>query len=134
MNPKILILIYFILGLISAYYAKKSGRNPYLWFALGVFFGIWSLLILVFLDQKNKKTQVSLPNKIMDIAKKLEIKDTKLWYYLNSENREVGPMSFTKLHSLFQTGTISSSTYIWNEELKDWKHLKDTEVYNQILK
>lgn len=133
-NTKLLVLIYLALGLVNGYYAKKLNKNPYLWFSLGVLFGIWSLITLFFLNyksnmEKRKNIQKHLLN---EIIKKQILTDSKLWYYLNSENKEIGPISSTKLNTLYNSGTISKITYIWNEELEDWKFLKDTEIFNMF--
>ena len=49
------LFIYFIIGIFSAYFANKEGKNPYFWFFLGVMFGVLPIIILFFLKHKKKK-------------------------------------------------------------------------------
>lgn len=133
-DPKILILIYSVLAFFSAYFANKEGRNPYLWFFLGIIFGVSSLVILLFFHYKTKrKKSLIIQEAISSLNRQIQLRDSKFWYYLNKEDKQVGPMSSTKLHSLFKDGTIIESTYIWNEEFDDWKFLKDTEIYHLFV-
>ena len=60
----------------------------------------------------------------------IKFNDSTFWYYLNGEEKNIGPMSTTKLHSLYKSGTIGQLTYIWNQEFEEWKQLKDTKIYN----
>jgi Na+/melibiose symporter-like transporter len=120
-----LIIVYSLMGLINAYFAKRSGRNPYLWFSMGVFFGVLSLAALFFLNFKVKKP----PQKILPKP----IEDSKLWYYLLN-NEQLGPVSLNKISSLLQEGKITDSTYVWNETLEKWKSLKETIEYTLFLK
>jgi hypothetical protein len=128
-NPKILLFIYLIIGVISSFFANRNGRNPYLWFTLGVLFGIWSFIILFFLGyQERRKASKTFPT-LTSSSKISIIKDSKFWYYLNNDKKEIGPMSSSMLQNLYQSGKVTNSTYIWNEDFKDWKYLKDTEMY-----
>lgn len=134
LDPKILILIYSVLGFSSAYFANKEGRNPYLWFFLGIIFGVTSLVLLLFLSyKKRRKKSLIVQEAISALNKQIKLSDSKFWYYLNREDKQIGPMSSTRLHGLFKDGTISKSTYIWNEEFEEWKFLKDTEIYNLFI-
>ena len=77
------IIIYFILGTISAYFAHKYNKNPYLWFFIGVFFGVFGLLILFFLNHQKKKQKFQKKNlQAKDKNTKVIIQNTKFWYYL----------------------------------------------------
>jgi len=118
------------IGVISAYLAKKRGKNPYLWFFLGMLFGIFGLIFLFF----SKPAQTSLraqaapqndPNTI-DITPKIEPSaKEKFWYYLDPDNAQQGPMSFDGLIRAFREGKISVKTFVWNETLENWQPLSD---------
>lgn len=112
------------MGIISVYYAKKNFKNPYLWFFLGVLFGVWSLVALFFINHKKKETT---PQKKNDPF----LKSDKLWYYLTDDKEQVGPMSLTKLNSLYRTGKIHDNSYIWNEDLENWQKLILTAPFSQ---
>ncbi|KPK32696.1 MAG: hypothetical protein AMS24_03330 [Chlamydiae bacterium SM23_39] len=121
-----LLTVYFILGIITAYFAKKINKNPYLWFSIGMIFGIFGLIIIFLMSLKNIKNSKS-------NIKHHPIEDSKLWYYLNNDKSQ-GPHSLTKLIDLFHEKKVFLNTYVWNEELEDWKHLKDTKEFLKIEK
>ena len=109
-NPKILIIFSLLIGLATAFYAKNNNKKPYFWFAMGVFFGIWPLITLLlfkYISKRNQKKATLDPlsnNMLSNIYQKIKINDPNPWYYLNDNNTEIGPMSSTKLHSLYVTG------------------------------
>lgn len=120
------LLIYIAFGTATAYFAAKFKKNPYLWFFIGIFFGVCGLIILFFLNYKKKKSfeKKSFEKNIPPLI------STKFWYYLNPENQSLGPFSINKLQNLFSEDKISKKTYVWNEDLKDWKLLKDIKEFS----
>lgn len=65
------------------------------------------------------------PNTI-DITPKVEPNAKEaFWYYLDSDHTQQGPMSFDGLTRAFREGKIFPTTYVWNETLENWQHLKD---------
>lgn len=114
-----------VLGILSIFFAKKRGyRNPYLYFFVGFLFGLFGIAFLMFgKSQKNVETSLvqEKPLRIFDI---LESKfGHKLWYYLDESMQQNGPVSASLLEEKLLTGQISSTTYVWNEELDEWKSL-----------
>jgi len=128
-------LLYIAFGALSAYFAKKKGKDPFLWFFLGMLFGVFGLLFLFF-DPKakrakkgapshQKQTRVKDPNTI-DITPAFDPKyNEKFWYYLDGQNKQHGPMSFDAVFRLYKEATLSQQSYVWNESLESWKPLKD---------
>lgn len=43
----------------------------------------------------------------------------KLWYYIR-ENKQVGPISESKLKELVDTGQLDRETLIWSESMQEW--------------
>jgi hypothetical protein len=43
----------------------------------------------------------------------------------------LGPFSLHKLQNLWLDKKISSKTYVWNEDLKDWKYLQDIKEFTK---
>ncbi len=111
-----------IIGSISAYLAHKRGRNPYLWFILGFLFGIFGIFAIFFTSPKKKEP---LPQKKVPVYSIHGPKD-KFWYYLDSSHQQQGPMSHDALTIAWKNGKIDPSTYVWHEEMTDWKPLKET--------
>jgi len=114
-------------GAISAFMAWKRGKNPYLWFLLGAFLGIFGLIFLIYSKprkghQKNSRKD---PNTI-DVTPRLQsVHQDKFWYYLDPANQQEGPMSFDALSRALSEGKINPKTYIWNDGLENWKPLSD---------
>ena len=121
------LFFWLIMGGISAHFAKKRGKNPYLWFAIGMFLGVLGLFLLFFMPNKKKSMQAAQEPKKDDevtIDVTPEVAPTELekfWYYLAAENEQHGPMSFDALKRAFREGKISDITYVWNEEMVGWK-------------
>lgn len=56
------------------------------------------------------------------------------WYYLDSENNQMGPYTFRKLATLYLDEKITDETMIWSESYgEEWKQVKDTS-FKQMLK
>lgn len=118
------------IGAVSAFLAKKRGKNPFLWFFLGMLFGIFGLIFLFF-SQPTKAHRApaeglkSDPNTI-DITPNVSADAKKtFWYYLGAENAQKGPMSFEGILREFREGLISRDTLVWNETLENWQPLRD---------
>lgn len=128
-------LMWLVFGALSAYFAKARGKNPYLWFFLGMLFGIFGLLFLIF-SPKNKtapaarQAQGARQNTSAEETPTIDIippydpkYNEKFWYYLDGQNMQFGPMSFDALFRLYQQGSVSKQTYVWNESFEEWQNL-----------
>ncbi len=111
------------MGFAGAYIAKKRKLNPFFWFmicsVLGLE-GLATLIIFIFLPfflKKWKKKKIPLKKEILPPPFSL----TTIWYYLDEEDKQVGPMSLVRLLELKQEGTIKETHYIWNESFNQWK-------------
>jgi len=112
-------ITWLIFGAASAYMARSRGKNPYLWFVLGMLFGVFGILFLLFGPKAHKTSQD--PNTI-DITPQFDPKHKEhLWYYLDSENHQHGPMSLDALVGALRQGKVSDKTFVWNESLENWK-------------
>jgi hypothetical protein len=49
----------------------------------------------------------------------------KLWFYANTDNQPVGPLSFGELRRLATVGTINADSYVVAEGETDWRKLKN---------
>lgn len=135
------VLMWLALGLATGYYAKKQGKNPYLWFFVGLFLGIFGLLLLFIIStlQKRRLQALQRQQKMQTETSQLAPAPSlpslescvpaeslrRLWYYLDAESRQSGPMSFDAFERDWQQGKIANSTYVWNEELPDWKPFEE---------
>ena len=130
---------FLLMGFITAYFAYKSKKNYYIWFVAGTLYGIFAILFLLFLNyrdyRKNKKKKTLTKNvkkEEKQLNLEISLKDSKLWYYLDKENKKFGPHSLTRLERLLQEKYITENTYVWNQDLKNWKLLKNTKEYYKL--
>jgi hypothetical protein len=119
MNITTTLLFSTATGLISAYLAHRREKNPYVWFLIGFFFGMLGMLFLFFAPKKEQASKPSAPQPyIFGPA-------DKFWYYLDPEQKQIGPMSHQALSDIWKEAKIHHDTLVWNEEMSDWKPLKD---------
>lgn len=106
--------LWLIQGGISAHIARRKGRNPYLWFAIGCFFGLFGILAIIFMKPVSRvRAFIPQPQ-----APRLP---HYLWYYLDESSKQQGPISSTALESALREGKIALSTYVWREEMDQWE-------------
>ncbi len=113
-----------------AHYARRRGRNPTTWFIAGALFGIFALItlfILPVLKAADKKVVVELPSapKAPALTIISPLHTEKLWYYLDEQKKQFGPMSFDALNKAWNEGAVRERTFVWNEAMENWQHLKD---------
>jgi len=113
-----------ITGLITGYIAHRRNRNPYTWFAVGFLFGLLGLLFFFILPQKKKKTLANAPLKPQPQPYVFGPTD-KYWYFLDQSHTQVGPMSYTALSNHWKQGKIKVDTFVWHEDLSEWKPLQE---------
>jgi len=113
----------FLIGILSAYLAYRKGRNLYLWFFLGFVFGIFGILAIFFAPSEKKKP-LSTPIPVKPEPAIQGPKD-KFWYYLDPVNEQHGPMSHDALTCALKDGKVTPSTFVWHEDLAEWKPLKE---------
>jgi len=105
------------------------------------------LLILLLLPSKNQKIPSEADMKInKQEAIELEqtensveeegyqkILDDKLWYYLDESNNQCGPMTLDALRNEWMEGKVKNTTFVWNEELPEWKPLQETSDFQEYF-
>lgn len=120
-----MIIVGFIMAGISSFLASKRGRNPYAWFAIGFFFGIFGIFAAFFASSKKKSPQEKQQEPKVPILK-IDGPQDKFWYYLDPTHTQQGPMSKDALTLALKQGKVNLSTFVWHEEMSDWKPLKDS--------
>ncbi|MDE3045192.1 MAG: DUF4339 domain-containing protein [Verrucomicrobiota bacterium] len=114
-------------GLLSAYIAHRRGRNPLGWFAIGFFFGLLGILAIFFAPPSRKEKEKEMPSQPIKPVPKPYLFGpiNKFWYYLDPSHQQVGPMSYEAVSNAWKEGKISPKTFVWNEDLEEWKPLQD---------
>ena len=121
----LMILLAFCTGSLAAYLAYKRGRNLYIWFAVGFFFGLLGAMTIFFAPKRNKGTPSEPPKSQPVESPIIQGPSGKFWYYVDRANQQTGPMSLDALTAAWKEGKIFLTTYVWHEELPDWKPLQD---------
>lgn len=120
------IIAAFFFGAISAFLAGKRGRSPYKWFFIGFLFGIFGLMAILLAPQKKGAQSIrALEIKAEPPVPAILGPSDKFWYYLDPLHQQQGPMSYTALTNAFRQGKISLATFVWNEEMTEWKALQE---------
>lgn len=131
------LLFQFVIGCLTAYYAKRQGRNPYLWFMIGFLFGIFAPLVLFYLSfikntgDTNGMPGMTVSNPDPELEKspelhskdeqKLREEEEKLWFYLDQSHQQMGPVSIIALRELWNRGQLGLNTYVWTEGMQEWQ-------------
>lgn len=130
-------LVSTIFAFICAYYAEKKGRYPLGWFILGFFFALISLIVLFFLPPL-KKEDAGQPAETQPLGSsqaKEELKESlpppfdrskeenRLWYYLDQNHEQIGPVSLIALRELWDRGLLELNSYVWSEGMEKWERV-----------
>jgi hypothetical protein len=117
-----MVLFAAFVGILSAFFAHRTDRNPYLWFFIGFFFGIFGVFAILFASKPSAKKQ----QEKKEPSFRIDGPTHKFWYYLDTASTQHGPMSHEALTRAWREGKINLSTYVWHEELPKWTLLKET--------
>lgn len=121
MSTPFLLVTGLALGTLAAYLAKRRGLNPYFWFGIGLFFGAIGICVMFLLPKKtDQSNEVPIPPAPPILPKK-----NTLWYYLDQNHTQSGPISEDFLQELFHKKTISEETYLWCEDMDNWERYKE---------
>ena len=108
-------------GVLMGYMAHRSGKNGIKWFLVGALLGYLLLPIFFFPFSKKKRARRQAQKKIYMLTGPAN----KFWYYLDGTQTQMGPMSYSAIMNAWKAGKITPATYIWHEELPEWKPLQD---------
>lgn len=139
-----LFLSFFLLLIISgltAYYADKKGRNPFIWFVIGILISVLAPIILFFLpslkDQKEESKQTKptvLPPPTPISTPIMNADEDKLWYYLDKDHNQYGPVSLIALKELWDRGQLELNSYVWTESMEKWDRVDNLPGLKTSLK
>jgi len=129
MNMILTIFFWLLIGVSTAYFAQQRGRNPYIWFAIGIFFGLLGLLFVFLLPVVNANEESDSNVDKESFAPLLPQKNHEFlindWFYLDSQNKQQGPISFNALKKMLEEEEIKRSTFVWSEGMPDWKKIEE---------
>lgn len=125
-------LILLSLGYVTARLSEESGRNPFVWFFIGMFTGIFGILFLLLLPSKKEAEIIDFTEEIenpMENDQKKELYNSD-WFYMSFDEKEKGPIPFKDLSLAYGDGIINTETYIWREGMPNW--IKASQIPNLI--
>jgi len=122
----------------TAYYAEKKGRSALGWFILGFILTIFALIVLYFLPPwKNEdvdKNSIIIPpstspdpkfpnqlDPLLPLPFELNKEENTLWFYLDQNHQEIGPVSLIALRELWNRGLLELNSYVWAEGMEKWE-------------
>ncbi len=136
-----------IVASFTAYYASRKGKNPFLWFLWGCLIGVLAPLTLFFLTLYKEKERLEAekaahlvspdpatipPANPILLSKEIEQQE-HLWYYLDQEHQQIGPVSIVALRELWNTGRLDLTNYVWTKGMKEWKKVDELADLKELL-
>lgn len=151
-DPNMLLsfILLLIIASFTAYYASRKGRNPFLWFIIGILLGIFAPLILMFFPAvKTDQTSNGMPTMTVSSPdsthqqppqappspaelKRREEED-KLWYYLDHNHQQMGPVSIVALRELWNRGQLELNSYVWADGMEKWEKVDNLPELKDVL-
>ena len=124
------LIISLINGCVCLYIAKKRGKAIWPWFFVGLFLGIFGLFFLLLIPSSLLKKKPLPPPPLEEEKESLSLPspsvlESSLWYYLDKENKQVGPISFAELKNKVLTQVLIGTKYIWYEEWEEWRQIQE---------
>jgi hypothetical protein len=151
-DPNMLLsfILLLIIASLTAYYASRKGRNPLLWFIIGILLGIFAPLILLFFPAvKNNVTDNGMPTMTVSppdhahqqlsqppptpAELKRQQEEEKLWYYLDQNHQQVGPVSVVALRELWHRGQLELNNYVWTDGMEQWEKVDNLPQLKEVL-
>lgn len=119
-------VVLLIVAGLTSYYAEKKGRNPAIWFVIGILLGFFAPIILFFLpsykatenDSGVSGSREQVPPPAPPLRPSIE--QNKLWFYLDANHKQYGPVSMIALKELWDTGQLELTSYVWSEGMGKW--------------
>ena len=115
-----------VMGFSCAHFARRRGRNHKTWFIIGLLFGIFGLIALfLFPIRKPQPLGEQAPAPMPKLAAISSDHSDKLWYFLDEQKAQFGPMSIDALSREWREGKVGEQTYVWNETMENWARVQD---------
>lgn len=134
-----ILLFWVFFGLLCSYLAKRRGKNPFLWFFLGLFLGIFAvalIIVLPLIENKFLKKSPASPPPPQAIPSPLPLKETwnENWFYLDAARQTQGPLPFSELVALWHNNQLTAHSFLWKEGMENWKKISDMNDLYEDLK
>ena len=135
MEILVVVISWLLFGGVSSYFASQRGRDPFVWFLIGMLLGILGLLLL-FLLPPVTSTENEMPlEEEAPVTQIEEPRDHRMkeWFYLDQERNQVGPCSFSQLRKSWDEGKLTIATLVWSEGMEEWRKVEELPHLKQAL-
>ncbi|MGA8165319.1 MAG: DUF4339 domain-containing protein [Waddliaceae bacterium] len=129
------IILWILFGCATAYFAQQRGRDPTIWFFVGMLLGLIGLLILFILpsyseNESLQELQVT-PDSVKTVPEEtvFDYGDKQEWYYLDNQRTQIGPVTFDVLKKKWEQGNITKETFLWSEGMSNWQAVGDLGLF-----
>lgn len=134
----LMIISILLIGAITAHYAKKRGRRPTVWFAIGTLFGLLGLLLLFLMPSYAEKETPEASNlqPLSPAPVQAPFSQDHLqkeWYYMDENHQQQGPIAFGALKQAWEHKQLIPDTFVWCEGMPDWRQIKDVPNFSDAL-
>lgn len=144
------ILFWILMGWLTSYFAQQRGRDPLLWFLIGMAFGLIGLLVLFLLPAVEEETQTKEEGSISPAeeekwaegingktipatAERIPLNELTEWYYIDQEHKQQGPVSIALLKQAWVENRLDDHSYVWSDGIDSWKKVEEIpELLQQI--
>ncbi len=123
------IALCLIISAATAHFANQRGRDPLIWFMLGMLLGLFGLLLLFLLpivEEENSEESPTIEQKRkpqpLSATHDYLVKD---WFYYDRNREMQGPIRFEKLKELWKNAEINEGSFIWTEGMAEWQKLEE---------
>ncbi len=147
------LLFWTTIGCLTAYIAKQRGRNPVIWFFIGLFFSLFGLILLLLLPSKinlqPKQEDIKVPDIKTTHSESAALSDDSMysgpsmprisrdtsldWYFIDNTSKIIGPLKLSELRKALIENKMDQKTYIWCEEFLDWTLISDLQNGASLL-
>lgn len=135
------LLMGVILGLLAAHLAMRKGREPMIWFLVGLLTGLVGIALLYFLtpmgfgggkeeekakaEDAEKKELLPAPSVGGQQSGSEEqgpaaLEDSEQWFYLDGEHQQQGPFNLGELREAWRQQRLQPTSYVWCPHLSGW--------------
>lgn len=130
------IVLWILLGWVTSYFAQQRGRDPLIWFLIGMLLGLIGLLLLFILPPVEEESGAQSPSEEAELSGEpkmvVEMLDEKSlpfqhlnWFYMDLDHKQIGPISFKQLKDTWMENKVGPGTFVWSEQMSNWKKIEE---------
>lgn len=119
-------------GSITAYVAKKRGRDPLIWCLVGIVFPLGLFLLLLL--PKGEYSTVKNHEEIIALTGCSDLNyPCKEWFYLDVKYQQQGPVMFDYLRKCWKEEKLVPQSFVWSDGMQQWKRISELPDFEDAL-